>query len=183
MAEKPPADAGKSSASDEQTIQRRKPPLQKWADLVDDQIRAAQEQGDFDNLPGAGKPLKLDDNPYAGDRALAFHLLQQNNMLPRELDIGHELDAEIARAEKLLAELRRQRDWLLKQQGTSRERARAAYARLRDEYATRYEQALRDIRSKILTLNIIAPSTMHRPLIDIDEKLRAFQQEFPPPKA
>jgi DnaJ family protein C protein 28 len=183
MPEQPPADAGTSSASDEQQRQRRKTPLQKWADLVDDQIRAAQEQGDFDNLPGAGKPLKLDDNPYAGDRALAFHLLQQNHMLPRELDIGHELDAEIARAEKLLAELRRQRDWLLKQQGTSGERARAAYARLREEYAGRYEQALREIRSKILTLNIIAPTTMHRPLIDVAEQMRAFQQEFPPLKA
>ena len=164
---------------DEQNPQRQKTPLQKWANLIDDQIRAAQEKGDFDNLPGAGKPLKLDDNPYAGDRALAFHLLKQNHLLPRELAIGHELDADLARAEKLRAELRRQRDWLLKQQGTSGERARATYARLREEYAARYEQALREIRSKILTLNIIAPPPMHRPLLDIAAAMRAFQQEFP----
>ena len=178
---KPPSPGnGSAGAPDEQRPQRRQAPLQKWADLIDDQIRAAQEQGDFDNLPGAGKPLKLDDNPYAGDRALAFHLLQQNDLLPRELDMGHELDADLARAQKLLAELRRERDWLLKQQGASRDRARATYARRREEYAARYEQALREIRSKILTLNIIAPSTMHRPLLDIAAEMRAFQQEFPP---
>ena len=30
---------------------------------VDRQIREAMERGEFDNLPGAGKPLQLDDDP------------------------------------------------------------------------------------------------------------------------
>ncbi len=30
---------------------------------IDRQIREAQERGEFDNLPGAGKPLHLDDDP------------------------------------------------------------------------------------------------------------------------
>jgi hypothetical protein len=30
---------------------------------IDRQIREAQERGEFDNLPGAGKPLQLDDDP------------------------------------------------------------------------------------------------------------------------
>jgi DnaJ family protein C protein 28 len=173
-------EAGKAPAPDEQGPQKRKTPLQRWADLVDEQIREAQERGDFDNLPGAGKPLNLDDNPYAGDRALAFHLLKQNDLLPRELDIGREVDAELARAEQVLAELRRQRDWLLGQRGPGRERARATYARLRGEHAARYEQALRQVHSKMLTLNIIAPSTLHRPMIDVEAHMRAFQREFPP---
>jgi len=180
MSETTPPDAGQAPASGKHTPQRAKTPLQKWADLVDDQIRAAQERGDFNNLPGVGKPLNLDENPYAGDRALAFHLLKQNDLLPRELDIGQEVDSELAGAEKVLAELRRQRDWLLNQRGPGRERARKAYARLREEYAARYEAALRQARSKMLTLNIIAPSTMHRPLIDVETQMRAFQKEFPP---
>lgn len=35
-----------------------------WESAVEKQIREAQERGDFDNLPGAGKPLDLSD---AGD--------------------------------------------------------------------------------------------------------------------
>ena len=35
-----------------------------WESPVEKQIREAQERGDFDNLPGAGKPLDLSD---AGD--------------------------------------------------------------------------------------------------------------------
>lgn len=30
---------------------------------IDRQIREAQERGEFDNLPGAGQPLHLDDDP------------------------------------------------------------------------------------------------------------------------
>lgn len=32
-----------------------------WESPVDRQIREARERGDFDNLPGAGKPLDLGD--------------------------------------------------------------------------------------------------------------------------
>ncbi|GAA2158094.1 uncharacterized protein DUF1992 [Humibacillus xanthopallidus] len=33
-----------------------------WESPVEKQIREAQERGDFDNLPGAGKPLDLSDS-------------------------------------------------------------------------------------------------------------------------
>lgn len=35
--------------------------------LLDRQIRAAQERGEFDDLPGAGKPLASDAAPYRPD--------------------------------------------------------------------------------------------------------------------
>ncbi|PXY22237.1 DUF1992 domain-containing protein [Prauserella muralis] len=41
----------------------RKPPGVSFESWVDKQIREAQERGEFDNLPGAGKPL-----PGAGGR-------------------------------------------------------------------------------------------------------------------
>ncbi|HEY7348047.1 MAG TPA: DnaJ family domain-containing protein [Ktedonobacterales bacterium] len=175
-----PPDARDNHTPDENPPQKRKLPGQRWADVIEEHIRAAQERGDFDNLPGAGKPLDLDENPYAGERALAFHLLKQNNLLPQELDLGREVDADLARAEQLLAALRRERDWLLNRPAFSRARAQAAYRRKREDYAARYEEALRQIRSKILSLNIIAPSSLHRPVIDVEARLRAFQQEFPP---
>ena len=35
--------------------------------LVDQQIRAAEARGEFDDLPGAGKPLASLDKPYSED--------------------------------------------------------------------------------------------------------------------
>ena len=39
----------------------------RFESLLDRQIRAAQERGEFDDLPGAGKPLASDAMPYRPD--------------------------------------------------------------------------------------------------------------------
>jgi hypothetical protein len=39
----------------------------RFESLLDRQIRAAQERGEFDDLPGAGKPLASDGTPYRPD--------------------------------------------------------------------------------------------------------------------
>jgi DnaJ family protein C protein 28 len=181
------------SSPEEQHAPARKRPGQQWSSLVEERIREAMERGEFNDLAGEGQPLDLDENPYAGDRALAFHLLKSQHHLPPELELGREIDNDLKRAEALLAEFRRRRDDLKRREraslssdplarwrlpGTSE--AQRAYQTLREEYATRYEAALRQVRSKILTLNIIAPSALHRPLIDIDAHLKAFEQAFPP---
>jgi hypothetical protein len=41
----------------------RKPPGVPWESWIDRQIREAQERGDFDNLPGAGKSIPDLDRP------------------------------------------------------------------------------------------------------------------------
>ena len=41
----------------------RKPPGVSWESWVDKQIREAQENGEFDNLPGHGQPLPDIDRP------------------------------------------------------------------------------------------------------------------------
>ncbi|MEV4218944.1 DUF1992 domain-containing protein [Nonomuraea sp. NPDC049725] len=42
----------------------RKPGGMQFESWVDRQIREAQERGEFDDLPGAGKPLPGADKPY-----------------------------------------------------------------------------------------------------------------------
>lgn len=39
----------------------------RFESLLDRQIRAAEERGEFDDLPGAGKPLPSDAAPYRPD--------------------------------------------------------------------------------------------------------------------
>jgi hypothetical protein len=42
----------------------RKPPGVGWESWVEGQIREARERGEFDDLPGAGKPLPDADQPH-----------------------------------------------------------------------------------------------------------------------
>lgn len=42
----------------------RKPAGDSWESWVDQQIREAQDRGDFDDLAGAGRPLAEDDRHY-----------------------------------------------------------------------------------------------------------------------
>lgn len=51
----------------------RKPPGMRHETWIEKQIREAQERGEFDNLPGAGKPIKGLDRPFTAERwALAW---------------------------------------------------------------------------------------------------------------
>ena len=44
---------------------------------IDDQIRKAMEEGQFDNLPGKGKPLHLDENVHEDPGwRMAYHVLK-----------------------------------------------------------------------------------------------------------
>ena len=88
-------------------------PLQRWQTVVDRAIREAQGRGDFDDLPHHGKPLPIDDNPFAGDRALGFHVLKNAGVLPYWLQLDKEIGADHAaltdlreRTARRLAELR-----------------------------------------------------------------------------
>ncbi|MEX9254919.1 DUF1992 domain-containing protein [Pseudenterobacter timonensis] len=57
--------------------------LDQWAErhIVD-----AQRQGDFDNLPGSGKPLMLDDDSHVPEELRAgYRLLKNAGCLPLEL--------------------------------------------------------------------------------------------------
>ena len=46
----------------------RKPPGARYEDWVERQIREAAERGAFDNLPGAGKPIRGLDRPFTAER-------------------------------------------------------------------------------------------------------------------
>lgn len=151
----------------------------KWRDYVEEQISEAQKRGDFDNLPGAGKPLHLDKNVFAGDKALAYSLLKNNQIAPPEIERAKEIDGALARAEALLTTLRQRREILRLKVGRSFASDRRAYNLLRDKTQTRYAEALRAINSNILSLNIIAPPALHRRMLDVDARLRNFADEFP----
>jgi DnaJ family protein C protein 28 len=146
-------------------------------DLVEQRIQEAREEGKFDNLSGMGKPLRLEENIWAGDKALAYHLLKSNDAAPQELERGREIDRDLARAEEPVRLLRHRRDTLaVRRQLFASDRR--AYNTLRASTERRYAEALREINSRILSLNIIAPPALHRRLVDVEARLARFREEF-----
>ncbi len=85
-------------------VKVRKPQdVQDWESWVDRQIREAQERGEFDDLPGKGRPLDLMTNPYAGDRELAFKLLKEAGYAPEWIEQDKAIRSRLARARAALA--------------------------------------------------------------------------------
>ena len=79
-----------------------KPPGTSWETWIDEQIRVAREQGAFDNLPGAGKPLPDLDQEY--DLAVWVKQLvhrEQLSILPPSLELLRKVEKELAAIEKL----------------------------------------------------------------------------------
>lgn len=60
--------------------------------IVEEKIKEAQKRGEFDNLPGHGKPLKIeDDSNIPEDLRLAYKILKNADCLPPELQLKKEI--------------------------------------------------------------------------------------------
>jgi hypothetical protein len=65
-------------------------------------IREAQERGEFDDLPGHGRPIRVEVDPWAGEEALAFHLLRNARVAPPWIEADKEVREGRDRIEALL---------------------------------------------------------------------------------
>jgi hypothetical protein len=74
----------------------RKPPEVSFESWIDKQIRLAQERGDFDNLPGAGKPIPLsgdvDDELWWVKGYLRRENLPLDALLPTPLQLRKQIE-------------------------------------------------------------------------------------------
>lgn len=149
--------------SSEATRARRE---QERADLIEQRIQVAMENGEFDNLRGRGKPLSFNTNPYLDPaQELAFGLLQNNNMAPAWIERDKEIRKEVAAARDNL-----RLAWQHYQANPASEAAwQAAVAR--------FEEILVKLNQKIDAFNLIVPvPTAQRFRLRLDDELRLAQQ-------
>ena len=60
--------------------------------IAEEKIREAMARGEFDNLPGAGKPLALeDDSMVPEDLRVPYKVLKNAGCLPPELEMRKEI--------------------------------------------------------------------------------------------
>ena len=75
--------------------------------IVEKKIKEAEERGEFNNLPGKGQPLRLDDESRVPeDLRLAHKILKNANCLPPEI----ELRKEIRQMEDMLEDIPDEKD-------------------------------------------------------------------------
>jgi hypothetical protein len=62
--------------------------------LAEQKIAEAIAKGDFDDLPGSGKPLELDDDAFVPeDLRLAYRILKNAGFVPPEVETLNEIAA------------------------------------------------------------------------------------------
>ncbi len=124
------------------------------------------EAGKFSNLPGQGKPLRLDDDTHTPEHLrMAHKFLKDNDWVPDWIMEGRELDELRA---KLIKRLRRDvREQKLRFQAVDMERIQGMYS-----------EAAGRLNKRLLSYNLkVPPGIAHMAFFDLErEARRAFEQ-------
>src|SRR4051812_40105002 len=84
---------------------RPPPPMRYFESLADQQIREAQQRGELDNLPGAGKPIEGLDQPYDEAWWIKDKLRRERlEVVPPALAIRKEIDVFVEGIARLSSE-------------------------------------------------------------------------------
>ncbi len=133
-----------------------------WETLIERQIREATEEGKFDNLPHQGERLPNDENPYAGEWGLAFHVLKNYGAAPPWIE-----------ADKEVRGLLEKRDAILSRAVAGP--APAPFTRRRDRAAL--EDLVTRLNAAIARLNAEAPTDrQHRRSLALAEELARYDE-------
>jgi len=145
--------------------------MKHWESLVDQKIREAMEQGEFDDLEGKGKPLDTSENPFEDpELRLAHRILRNAGFAPSWIEERKDFDSELETARRQLSQV-----WLILQNalGTANERG----ARARWEKAlTSFRKEAAELNRRIKAWNLKVPAAaFQRKLIDIEKEVSEVQ--------
>lgn len=134
---------------------------QTFQSAVDAQIRHAQRRGDFDNLPGKGRPLDLREQPGEAEGTWATHrVLYGAGMELPWLALAKEIDADLAACRR------------------ARERLPLATRIRRRELLATVEEHARAARQKTARYNLMVPHMQLQRLgVDAEGMIREAREE------
>ena len=142
--------------------------MSKWEKLVEEKIKEAMKEGAFDNLPGQGEPLKLEENPFEDPAMrMAYRLLKSNNFTLPWIEERKELDATV---EGALADLAR--SWRVYLESVKSRRAAARAEGDWRQVLSAFRRQVADLNRRIAAYNLKAPSaTFHRLPVDPEREI------------
>ncbi len=146
--------------------------MKHWESLIDQKIREAMEQGEFDDLPGKGKPVDTSVNPFEDpELRLAHRMLRNAGFAPSWIEERKDIDAEFENAGRQLS---RAGTVLQDALGTENERS----ARRRWEKAlTSFRAQAGELNQRIVKWNLKVPAAgFQRALIDIEKEVSRVER-------
>ena len=136
---------------------------------IEELIRKAIEEGKFENLPGSGRPLHLDDNPFEDpDWRLANHVLRNAGFTLPWLEARLEIENALIAARN---DLKRAWNW----QHDAREKGfnPSEISHQWQQSVEKFVGQIGEINQRIASYNLITPSTQFQlPKISVERELQ-----------
>jgi len=158
----------------------KKRPPRDWEGVVDKQIRDAIERGEFDHLPGHGRPIDLGENPFVPrDWRLAYKLMQDAGVSPEWIEQDKEIRREVSNlGEWIQSSARSVREQAAKAKTLAPDQMIAEYKRLseeRDRICARYHERATELNRQIDLFNLKAPvARLQHPRVQIEDEVDQF---------
>ncbi len=141
--------------------------MKHWESLIDQKIREAMEQGEFDDLPGKGKPVDTSENPFEDpELRLAHRMLRNAGFAPSWIEERKDIDAEFELARTQLA-----RAWHLYQKAGAEVSASARW----EKNVCEFRDKVAELNQRIKAHNLTVPAAgFCRKLIDAEKEIAAI---------
>ncbi len=145
--------------------------MDKWQSEFDREMTKLMNEGAFDNLPGAGKPLNLTDESHVPEELrMAHRILSQNDMAPEWILLAKDIEQSADHLRQSIKNhLRQYRDGL----------ARASTPQLRQNIEQVWMNAKRQLADRIqahnnlvLNFNLKVPAGIpHKVMFDLEREI------------
>ena len=141
--------------------------MNRWESLIDQKIREAMEQGEFDNLSGKDAPIDLSENPFEDpDWRTAHRLLRNAGFAPAWIEERKDIEFEIDAARNQL-----KRVWTILQNAHGTKDESEAKARWEKALAL-YRQQATQLNRRIVAWNLKVPASgFRRKRIDAEREI------------
>jgi hypothetical protein len=139
----------------------------RWESLIDQKIREAMEQGEFDDLPGKGQPVDTSENPFEDpELRLAHRMLRNAGFAPAWIEERKDIDSEFENARNELA-----RVWAVLQNALGTENERNAWTRW-EQALTSFRKQTGELNRRIVAWNLKVPAAgFQRRLIEVEKEV------------
>lgn len=136
---------------------------------IDEQIRRAIEEGQFEDLPGKGKPLKLDENPLADPEwRLANHMLRSAGYTLPWIEKRKEIEASLLEARGTL-----KRSWTWRENALRRGEKAADVEPHWGKAVEQFGEQIAEINKLIRKYNLEAPhDRLQLPILNVERELQ-----------
>jgi hypothetical protein len=138
----------------------------------------AMEQGEFDNLEGAGKPLILNEDPFEPNELHMVHkILKDNGYAPYWIELGKEIDILRVKLNKEIDHFKKYMQMVFSEKRSSG--AIHRFEHKKNDFYIQTRNHLEEISKKILDYNLNCPvSHLGRANFDIDDEMNCIVKDI-----